>query len=108
MGLLKLLCFRLELLQSVGFTTLPDWFLNRACLPGTEPDLLLPGSECGLVLRVAGNQGAVEVDYCRLLWRRRERRHDLADAKFRSLLLDLENIRNGVLEFCWGWMVFWC
>lgn len=100
MGLLKILRLRLELRQGVGFTALPNGFLHRSQFPGAEPDLLLAGGECGLLVGVSGGEGAVEIGDCRLLWGRRERRHDLADAEFRRLLLDFEDIGNWVLEFC--------
>lgn len=108
MGLLELLCFRLELLQGVGFSALPDRSLHWALAAGTESDLLLAGGECGLFFGVPGSEGAVEVGDCSFLERRRKGRNDLADAKSGSLLLDLEDIGNGFFEFFQTWVVFRC
>lgn len=100
MGLLEMLRFRLELLQSVGFAALPYGFLYGSRFPGAETDLLLTGGECWLLVGVSGGEGTVEIGDCSLFRRCREGRHDLADSEFRRFLLDFEDIGNWVLEFC--------
>ncbi|KAA8522240.1 hypothetical protein F0562_012913 [Nyssa sinensis] len=54
--------------------------MYRPVLPRAEPDLLLPGGECGRGLRVGarglGREGPVEVRNCSLLRRSRNRGND--------------------------------
>ncbi|KAA8530411.1 hypothetical protein F0562_005120 [Nyssa sinensis] len=54
--------------------------MYRPVLPRAEPDLLLPGGECGRGLRVGargpGREGPVEVRNCSLLRQSRNRGND--------------------------------
>ena len=95
-----------EGLQRVPLAALPDAAARGAAILGGETHLLEPRREGGCRGRdVAGcgggrigSEGGLEALDRGLPRRRRERRHDLADAVAGGLSLDLEDIGDGVRE----------
>lgn len=89
----------LELRESVAAGGVPDGLESRARAARAEAELLVPGGECRRgVPRVERGEGAGEVAERGPLGRRRERRHDLADAEGGRGGLDLEEVGDGVGE----------
>lgn len=109
----------LKLSESVAVTALPNGLLDGARAAVAEADLLVAGGESRRALGVGvgarvwsgtrggevGSKGFVEVGEGGLLGSGGNRGHDLADAVGRGLLLDLEDVSDGVLELGEGWMV---
>lgn len=99
-----------EGLQRVPLAALPDAAARGASILGGEAHLLQPRREGGCRgLDVAGggggrigSEGGLEALDRGLPWRRREGRHDLADAVAGGLRLDLEYIGDGVRELGGG------
>lgn len=98
MSLLKSAGLCLELRECVIVTTLPYGFLGRARASGAEADLLLASGERGVPGRGASREGASEVSNDGGLGCGSDRRYDLADSIAGSLLLDLEDVGDGVLK----------
>lgn len=89
----------------------PDRLLHRTVPAGAEPYLLLPrregGGSRGGRIRRPGGEGAVEVSDGSLLGRGRDGGYDFADSVPGGLLLDLEDVGDGILELREGGVVLW-